>query len=135
MTAADPRSWMWPEACAMIERAEQLRRQFFQPGFAALPRVNWEPPVDVFASERELLIVVALPGVDSQEIEISSEPGGLLVAGVRRLPAAALGMEIQRLEIPHGRFERRIKLPATGWELNRSVLVNGCLLVNLRKQA
>ena len=71
---ADPRRWMWAEACSMIERAEQMHRQFFQPGFAASPRASWEPPVDVFESEQGLLIVVALPGVESQDIEISSEP-------------------------------------------------------------
>jgi len=118
----------------MIERAEQMHRQFFQPGFAAAPGASWEPPIDVFESERDLLIVVALPGVDSQDIEISSEADVLLVTGVRRLPAAARGTEIVRLEIPQGRFARRVRLPATRWELKRSTLVNGCLLLNLTKQ-
>ena len=134
MAAADPRRWMWAEACAMIERAEQLHRQFFQPGLAAVSRACWEPPVDIFESERDLLIVVALPGVESQDIEISSEPGELLVTGARRLPAAAQGTEIQRLEIPHGRFERRVPLPAARWQLSRSTLVDGCLLLSLTKQ-
>ena len=134
MAAADPRRWMWAEACAMIERAEQLHRQFFQPGVAAVARASWEPPVDIFESERDVLIVVALPGVESGDIEISSEPGGLVVTGARRLPAAAQGMEIQRVEIPHGRFERRIPLPATRWQLSRSTLVDGCLLLSLTKQ-
>jgi HSP20 family protein len=132
---ADPRRWMWAEACAMIERAEQMHRQFFQPGLAGAPRASWEPPVDIFESEHDLLIVVALPGVESQDIEILSEPETLLVAGVRRLPAAARGMAVQRLEIPHGRFERRIKLPAARWELGRSTLANGCLLLTLTRQA
>jgi HSP20 family protein len=132
---ADPRRWMWAEACSMIERAEQMHRQFFQPGFAASPRASWEPPVDVFESEQGLLIVVALPGVESQDIEIVSEPEMLRVAGVRRLPAVAQGTAIQRLEIPQGRFERRIRLPAIRFELSRSTLANGCLLVTLTKQA
>ncbi len=119
----------------MIERAEQLHRQFFQPGFSALPRTGWEPPIDVFQGEHDLLIVVALPGVESQDIAISTEPGALLVAGIRRLPAAARGTEILRVEIPHGRFERRIALPPARWELARSAFVNGCLLINLTKQA
>ena len=118
----------------MIERAEQLHRQFFQPGFAGMSPSNWEPPVDVFESERELLIVVALPGVESQDIEISAQPGTLLVAGIRRLPSAARGAAIERLEIPHGRFERRIRLPAQDWQLDRSTLQNGCLLLNLAKR-
>ena len=134
MAGADPRNWMWAEACAMIERAEQMHRQFFQPGSAAAPAASWEPPIDVFESERDLLIVVALPGVDTQDIEISSEGAVLRVAGVRRLPAAVRGADIVRLEIPQGRFERRIRLPAARWELSRSSLVNGCLLLNLTKQ-
>ena len=135
MAGADPRNWMWAEACAMIERAEHMHRQFFQPGSAAAPAASWEPPIDVFESEHDLLIVVALPGVDTHDIEVSSEGAVLRVAGVRRLPAAARGTDIVRLEIPQGRFERRIRLPAARWELSRSSLVNGCLLLNLTKQA
>ena len=52
-----------------------------------------------------------------------------VVAGLRRLPAAARGAAIHRLEIPHGRFERRIRLPAARLELDRSELANGCLFV------
>ena len=125
---------MWAEACAMIERAEQMHRQFFQPGAAAAACACWEPPVDVFEGERELLIVVALPGVEAQDIEVLSEPEMLRIAGVRRLPAIAQGTVIQRLEIPQGRFERRISLPIR-FEISRSTLMNGCLLVTLTKQA
>ena len=92
----DPRRWMWAEACAMIERAEQMHRQFFQPGSAAAPAASWEPPIDVFESEHDLLIVVALPGVDTQDIEVSSEGAVLRVAGVRRLPAAVRGSRAPR---------------------------------------
>ena len=134
MTAADPRSWMWAEACAMIERAEQLQRRFFQPGLARAPAASWEPPVDVFESERELMIVAALPGVEPQDIEVSIERDVLLVAGARRMPAVARGSAIHRLELPHGRFERRIRLPGARWEVGRSTLVNGCLLLSLTPQ-
>ena len=131
---ADPSRWMWAEACAMIERAEQSHRQFFQPA-ATAARASWEPPVDVFESDRELLIVVALPGVDSQDVQVSSEHEVLLVAGVRRLPEAACGTAIRRLEIPQGRFERRIRLPEAGWQVGRSAFMNGCLLLSVTKPA
>jgi hypothetical protein len=45
------------------------------------------------------------------------------------------GAAVQRLEIPHGRFERRIRLPAARWQLSPPTLVNGCLLLSLTKQA
>lgn len=118
----------------MIERAEQLHRRFFQPGLAPALAGNWEPPIDVFESERELAIVAALPGVEPQDIEISIERDVLLVAGVRRLPAVARATAIHRMEIPHGRFERRIRLPGAQWEVGRSTLVNGCLLLSLTPQ-
>jgi HSP20 family molecular chaperone IbpA len=41
----------------------------------------------------------------------------------RRLASAA----IQRLEIPHGRFERRLPLPAGLWQLAGQEFANGCL--------
>src|SRR5262249_10123435 len=134
MSGADARRWMWADACAMIERAEQLHRQFFEPNFAAVPKASWEPPIDVFEDERELSIIAALPGVDAKDLEISVEAAPLTVAGTRRLPAAARPTVIHRLEIPHGRFERRVRLPAGAWKLERSTLVNGCLRVSLTKR-
>jgi HSP20 family molecular chaperone IbpA len=121
---------MWAEACAMIERAEQLHRQFFQPGAtAAAP--SWEPPIDVFERGSELSIYVALPGVEARDIDVTVQPDLLLVTGVRRLPAVARGGAIHRLELPHGRFERRIPLSAAQWQLDQSELVNGCLHLSL----
>jgi len=134
MSSADPTQWMWAEACAMIERAEQMHRQFFRPGFA-VPTANWEPPVDLFESDRELIVVVALPGVCSEDVRISLDPGMLVVAGVRRLSAVASGTAIRRLEIPHGRFERSIPLPAGRWQLGRSLIENGCLALSLVKSS
>ena len=116
----------------MIERAEQLHRQFFQPVASALPAANWEPPIDMFESEQGLTVIAALPGVDPADLSVSLEPGLLTVAGVRRQPASAHGAAIRRLEIPYGRFERRVRLPAARrWEVERSSLENGCLRLAL----
>jgi HSP20 family protein len=133
MSAADARRWMWAEACAMIERAEQLHRQFFEPNLA-VAAACWEPPIDIFEDERELSIIAALPGVETQDLEISVEAGTLIVAGVRRLPKVARGTVIHRLEIPHGRFERRVRLPVGAWTVERLTLLNGCLRLSLTKR-
>ena len=53
-----------------------------------------------------------MPGVAPERIEITSEPGALIVRGVRPLAfAGACRRAIRRLEIPYGVFERRIALP------------------------
>jgi HSP20 family protein len=133
MTAVDPRSWMWAEACAVIERADRLHRQFFRPGFVPVQPANWEPPVDMFETEAGLLIVVALPGVEPSDTEISIERDILRIAGLRRLPPVMRRAAIYRLEIPHGRFERSIRLPAGGFDVEQSALANGCLFLSLAK--
>jgi HSP20 family protein len=133
MTGTDPRTWMWTEACAMIERAERLQRQFFRPGLSSLPSASWEPPVDVFESERGVQIIVALPGVEPQNTEVYLDSGELVITGVRALPAVTRAAAIHRLEIPYGRFERRISLPASV-EIERADFVRGCLSLNLTKQ-
>jgi HSP20 family molecular chaperone IbpA len=127
----DPRNWMWAEACALIERAERLHRQFFQPSAAAA--ASWEPPVDIFESEREVQVIAALPGVESQDVSLGFTGDELIITGLRRLPPAARGSAIHRLELPFGRFERRIRI-AGGLELDGSELARGCLSVRLRKQ-
>ena len=117
----------------MIERAERLQRQFFRPGLSSMPSASWEPPVDVFESERGVQIIVALPGVEPQNTEVYLDSGELVITGVRALPAVTRAAAIHRLEIPYGRFERRISLPAAV-EIERSDFVRGCLSLNLTKQ-
>jgi HSP20 family protein len=134
MAAGDPRRSMWADACAMLARAEGLHRQFFQPGFAGSQMPTWEPPVDIFETERELWIIAALPGVESEDLAVSIEGQVLSFAGLRRLPAHARGAAIHRLEIPYGRFERSIRLPAARFELERSELASGCLVISLSKR-
>ena len=133
MASADPRLWMWAEACAMIERAEQMHRRFFQPDFATTT-AGWEPPIDIFGTGRELSIVVALPGVETEDIQLSIAQDLLTVAGVRRLPPAMRRSAIHRLEVPYGRFERSIRLPGSRWELARSALENGCLFISVMQR-
>ena len=49
--------------------------------------VAWEPPVDVIETEHEVLILAALPGVDSEQVEAVIHDGHLLISGQRVLPA------------------------------------------------
>jgi HSP20 family protein len=128
MPSRKPPMSMWAEACEILDRAENLRRQFYQPNRVA----SWEPPVDVFETERDLWIVVALPGVGTDQLRIAVSEGAVIVAGERRLPIQSRAV-IHRLEIPHGSFERRIKLPAGRYELDRRDLADGCLFLGLRK--
>lgn len=127
-------AWMWAEACDALARAERLHRQFFRlgsPGGAVRPR--WEPPVDIFETDRELWILVALPGVDARHVEIGVADGVLVIAGERPMPAVQQMATIHRMEIPQGRFERRVALPPGRFDLVRRDIADGCLTLALRK--
>lgn len=129
----DPAEWMWAQACGLIEQAERMHRQFFRLAASGRPEVTWEPPADVFEDEREVVIVVALPGVSADRIEVAAEGGVLVVRAERPLPFTAARRALRRLEIPYGYFERRIALPAGRLEAIAQELMHGCLVVRLRK--
>ena len=121
---------MWSEACDMLARAERMHREFFRPARA---RLAWEPPVDVLENEDAVLVFMALPGVEPERVEAAIDDGDLVVAGSRVLPAALRTAVIHRLELPQGRFERRVRLPAGRYAAVGKAMVNGCLLVTLKK--
>ncbi len=126
-------AWMWAEACEALARADRLQREFFRLGPPSA-RANWEPPVDIYENERELTILAALPGVEAAAVEISVKDGILVIAGDRRAPSQQRAAAIHRLEIPQGRFERRIALPAGVFELARREVRDGCLILVLAKR-
>ena len=132
MPPRDLEAWMWAEACEALTRAERLQRQFFRLGLPNAQPV-WEPPVDILETEDELWIIAALPGVEAPQVEIGVENGVLVIAGERPAPALRQSGVIHRLEIPQGRFERRIALPAGRFELQRRDIALGCLTLVLRK--
>jgi HSP20 family molecular chaperone IbpA len=128
----DPKHHMWAEACAMLKQAEQLHRQFFEPSREGTRAARWEPPVDVFETEGELLIIAALPGVAPEAVRVEIEGETLMIAGTRPLPCQGGRANIWRLEIPYGRFERRITLTSR-LRLAERELRNGCLILTFAK--
>ena len=135
MRSDDTRRWMWSEAIAMLDRAERMHRQFFQPHPAAHD-VTWEPPADVLELDDQVLIFVAVPGVDPEQVQTVIDGDGVLhVSGRRVLPAQFRAARIHRLELPQGRFERRLPLPPGRYAAARRSMVQGCLVIALEKLA
>jgi HSP20 family molecular chaperone IbpA len=89
--------------------------------------------VDVLETDSEVLILAALPGVDPDAVETVIEDCALLMSGDRILPRELETAVIHRLELPQGRFERRVPLPPGRYDGVRRVSANGCLLISLHK--
>jgi HSP20 family protein len=123
---------MWSHACELLAEAERLQRQFFRLAVASAPAA-WEPPADVFEDEREIVVVVAMPGVPAERVQVLHEDGALVVRGSRRMPLDAARYRLRQLEIPYGGFERRLPLPAGNYDVGRPDILQGCLVLRLRK--
>lgn len=64
-----------------------MHRELFRPPQPGARREPvWEPPVDRLETEDAVLILVALPGVDPDQIAAVIEDDALMVSGRRALP-------------------------------------------------
>ncbi|HEX4508085.1 MAG TPA: Hsp20/alpha crystallin family protein [Alphaproteobacteria bacterium] len=124
---------MWSEAFEMLAQADRMHRELFRPAGSAPHRVAWEPPVDILETRNEVLILVALPGVAVDEVVAVIEGDDLVIAGDRILPPQLQTAVIHRLELPQGRFARRVRLPAGRYGAVSRSVVDGCLLITLEK--
>jgi HSP20 family molecular chaperone IbpA len=129
----DRREWMWAQALDALTRAERLHQQFFRPSGRLAPLPSWEPPLDVLETEREVVVMAALPGVPPEEVSVRIEGAELIIEGERRLPGAVRTAVIHRMELPLGRFERRLALPRGIYHAPRLQAADGCLIVSIAK--
>jgi HSP20 family protein len=127
------RDWMWSEALEMLARAERLHRELFKPAGTQARQPAWEPPVDILETEFEVLALVALPGVDPDSVEAVIDNGELVIGGARSYPPALRTAVIHRLELPQGRFYRRLRLPPGRYSGVRRAVADGCLVITLQK--
>ena len=117
----------------MLVQAERLHKHIFRPAPSVGLGLSWEPPIDVLETDLEVLVLVALPGVNPDHVEAIIDDEDLLVTGTRILPSALRTAVIHRMELPQGRFERRIRLPAGRYQRVHRSAADGCLLVTLDK--
>ena len=119
---------MWSAALVVLARTDRLPREDFQP-----TAVGWKPGIDVLETDAGLLIVVALPGVRPNDVEVGIDAGELLVCGTRRWPAIQRPARVHRVELPHGRFERRLPLPHGNYRIAGQEHLDGCMHLTLRR--
>jgi HSP20 family protein len=133
MASSDPPFGLLAEAIDLLREADRMHRHFF----TLVPARRgpwWEPPIDVIESDRALVVRVALPGVHSDAVEVATDGTHLRIAAERPM-AAGPGDAIHRLEIPYGHFERRVDLPPGRYDVTARDIVDGCLVLVLRRLA
>ena len=95
---------------------------------------RWEPAVDVFETEKAMVVRVELAGVASSELKVTVDGEWLLIRGERSPSADVAIRRLHQMEIAFGPFERRLRIPVE-FERDRvnASLEEGVLVVVLPK--
>jgi HSP20 family protein len=101
---------------------DELMRQSRMPGYwtgqfgrqpGTGPAVQaWAPAVDITERKDAYLVAAELPGVGTEDVEITFQDGLLTIQGERHPAADAAGEKIHRAERRYGPFRRSITLPS-----------------------
>ena len=97
---------------------------------------HWQPGIDVFETEKAMIVRVELAGVRREDLRLSVDGDVLRVGGSRRLPPGEDVRSLHQMEIPFGPFERsvRIRVPFER-EGVAAHLEDGFLTVTLPKRS
>jgi len=132
--------WMWRQASDLLEHAERIQRCFLQAALVGLQaplseRARWSPTVNVVETAEDIWAIFSVAGVAAEQMEVLLEDGTLIVSGHRPVPECFDDAELKIVEIPCGRFERRLQLPQDlSLALGKVRHQDGLLFIQLRKR-
>jgi HSP20 family protein len=96
---------------------------------------RWQPDVDVFETERGVVVRVELAGVRSDDVRVSVDGQVLRLSGVRSAPEGEAVQRLHQMEIASGPFERRVRIPiAFDRDRVSAHLADGFLTVTLPRR-
>ncbi|PKQ28189.1 MAG: hypothetical protein CVT63_04095 [Candidatus Anoxymicrobium japonicum] len=94
----------------------------------------WQPLCDVSETAEEVIVVVDLAGVESENVRVSVHGEYLCVNGIRREPPTVPRRRYHRMEINYGIFEREVPLPSrVDAGAAKAVYVDGFMEIRLPK--
>ena len=71
----------------------------------------WNPSVDIFENDNDVVVKAELPGLDAKDIELKLENNVLTLKGERRFEKEATEENYHRIEREYGTFSRSFSLP------------------------
>jgi HSP20 family protein len=76
-----------------------------------LPTSVWNPAVDIFENDNEIVIKAELPGLNAKDIEVKFENNVLVLKGERRFEKETKEENYHRIEREYGAFSRAFTVP------------------------
>ena len=81
-------------------------------GDSKLSMWDWNPTVDIYDNDENIVIKAELPGIDKKDIVIDVKDGVLTLKGERSFDNEVKEEKYYRRERTFGKFERIFRLPA-----------------------
>jgi HSP20 family protein len=108
---------------------DQLVSEFF-PGYqnTAGPS-SWATPWDVVETNEAFELMIDLPGIMPEDVQVEFNDGVLTVSGERKVVEAVEGRKVHRSERRAGPFSRSVKLPEVDGERISAQFKHGVLTV------
>jgi len=95
---------------------------------------DWQPPLDIYETADEFFLVLCVPGVGAEDLDLTVLGTSITISG-RRVTPIPPRVRAVYLESPRGRFLRRLRLPTTcDTEAIGTQLANGQLVVRVPKR-
>jgi HSP20 family protein len=96
---------------------------------------SWNPPVDIYELEDEIVLTVELPGIKQKDITLEMKDDILTLKGERKISEDVKEENFHIMERVFGSFERSFMLPSTV-EINaiKASYNGGVLTVSLPKK-
>jgi HSP20 family protein len=102
---------------------------------AQLPATTWNPSVDIFENDNEVVVKAELPGMSAKDIDLRLENNILTLRGERSFEKETKEENYHRIEGQYGAFARSFALPiAVNGDKVTAEYKDGILKVVLPKQ-
>jgi HSP20 family protein len=95
---------------------------------------SWKPPVDIYETQEEIIIIAELAGVKKEEVELEINSKVVKISGQRSGATEVKNGTYRLAEIQYGQFERILFLPfPIDTEKVNATYSNGFLKIQLAK--
>ena len=95
----------------------------------------WNPAVDIYETDNDLVLKAELPGIDQKDIDVQVENHTLSLRGERKVEKETKEENFRCVERSYGSFSRSFTLPETvDQEKIRAEYKDGVLTVTLPKR-
>ncbi len=107
-------------------------RVFGSPANPGFGRPYMEPPVDIYHTDTEVVVLMEIAGIPEEEIELEVEGRSMVVRGRRKPLSGRPNRVYSQMEITHGAFQRDLLLPSeVNAEAAKAVYKDGILEITL----